>query len=100
MRAGRADTAACSIADDGRVQCTATLPLWHAPGATEDDVEARFAAITAAWRRAGLVGEDRALGTEIWGRGPHCPGPAGVLVARLRGTTDGITLTAESPPAR
>ncbi|MEN2741837.1 hypothetical protein ABCS02_28965 [Microbacterium sp. X-17] len=77
------DAAACTIADGRGVQCEVILPLWHDPDMTEESVEARYAA-----------------GTELWGRGPDFPGPAGVHSARIRGTTDGIRVTVESPPVR
>lgn len=100
QKTANADAAACTIADGRGVQCEVILALWHDPDMTEETVEARYAAITAAWQRAGLVGEGRALGTELWGRGPHFPGPAGVHSARIRGTANGIRVTVESPPAR
>ncbi|MFE4469433.1 hypothetical protein ACFRFH_11510 [Leifsonia sp. NPDC056824] len=100
LQTAKTDAAACTIAGGRRVQCETLLALWHDPAATEESVEASYAAITAAWQRAGLVGEGRALGTELWGRGPHFRGPAGVDSARIRGTTDGIRVTVESPTLR
>ncbi|QNE34362.1 hypothetical protein F1C12_03905 [Leifsonia shinshuensis] len=100
LRTAEAGTATCSVTDGRSVQCLAELPLWHEAGTTTEDVEACFAAITAAWRHAGLTSGERALGTEIWSRGPHVPGPAGVDVARIRGTTDGIRVSVESPTVR
>lgn len=104
--AGRTDVAqpvdtevACNAAA-ALVQCTVLLPLWHEPDATEVGVEARYAAITAAWRRAGLMPSERALGTELWTPATDASAASGVALARLRGTVDGIRADVESPPVR
>ncbi|MEY9953714.1 hypothetical protein [Leifsonia sp. EB34] len=95
-----ADPTTCATADDGSVHCDLLLPLWHEPGATEEYVEARYASITAAWRRAGLSPSERALGTEIWTPGAGYSGPPGIELARLRGTTDGIRIDVSSSNVR
>lgn len=94
------DPTTCATADDGSVRCDLLLPLWHEPGATEEYVEARYASITSAWRRAGLTPSERALGTEIWTPGARYSGPVGIELARLRGTADGIRIDVSSSIVR
>lgn len=96
----------CSAIEAGagyRLSTHVMLPVWSLPAETNDSVNARFAAVTAAWSEAGLYASDRASGLDTWTRGGHHPGgspvtlPDGVVGATIRGTAEGFSITAYSP---
>jgi hypothetical protein len=59
-----------------------------------DDAQVPFDAITRSWTDAGFARSDRAMGRDYWSAGE---GRAdGVISASIRGTADGLSISAES----
>jgi len=88
------------VAVDGREQCEGTSRVrvrgWVvAPVFLRvDDAQEPFDAVTASWTDQGLRPVDRALGLDIWA--PEASGASGVAGATIRGTAEGLSLSATS----
>ncbi|WP_043673746.1 hypothetical protein [Clavibacter michiganensis] len=59
-----------------------------------DDADEPFAAVIRVWSDAGLRQVDRAMGRDLWAPGDG--GPVGLASASIRGTADGLSLSATS----
>jgi hypothetical protein len=59
-----------------------------------DDADEPFAAVIRIWSDAGLRQVDRAMGRDSWAPGDG--GPVGLASASIRGTADGLSLSATS----
>lgn len=88
------------VAVDGREQCEGSLRVrvrgWVvAPVFLHvDDAQVPFDAVTASWTDQGLRPVDRALGLDIWAT--QGSGASGVAGATIRGTAEGLSLSATS----
>lgn len=79
----------CSQASGTSIRGDIVLPIFE----VTDSADEAFAAITADWVSNGLVQSDRALGLDIYGTQLL---DATVTGATIRGTTDGISISANS----
>jgi len=93
----RIDVTGCDAGTGSSVQGEVLLPVWEAPDATEESVEAAFARITDSWAAAGLRRSDRAMGTDYWTPASSAGTVATLSRASIRGTTEGIRVRATSP---
>jgi len=73
-----------------QAQASALVPVFT----VMDDAREPFAAVIRTWTDAGLGQVDRAMGLDLWA--PVDGGPAGLAGASIRGTADGLSLTATS----
>ncbi|RDV44584.1 hypothetical protein DOE76_12585 [Leifsonia sp. ku-ls] len=90
----RVDTTGCDTGAGSSVQAELLLPLWEAPDATEQSLQAAFDRITASWAAAGFQRGDRAMGTDYWM--PAAGSASGLRWASIRGTAEGLRVRVAS----
>ena len=87
-------TAEATTCADGSAATQATGRVLIPVFTVMDDAQAPFDAITGAWADAGFVPSGRAMGRDFWSAGD---GRAdGVATASIRGTAEGLSISAES----
>lgn len=84
------DRSECSLAGTFRVRASVVVPVFT----VYDSAQEAFDAVVGSWSASGFEQTDRASGRDFWSA--TTARDDGVVSASIRGTPDGLSLTAES----